>query len=103
MLSTLLLSLVLFISNSTSPWPECSQSAIQQTPVEIPIEYPRSVVLLKTYVTLDQNGSLNRSTFTTNYYASPGDSVCIVDNIVYRKSTLNGQITDYYDIEYSLR
>lgn len=67
------------------------------------IQYPRSVVLLKTYVTLDQNGSLNRSTFTTNYYASPGDSVCIVDSFVYRKSTLNGQITDYYDIEYSLR
>lgn len=38
MLSTLLLSLVLFISNSTTPWPECSQSAIHQTPVEIPIE-----------------------------------------------------------------
>lgn len=38
MLPTLLVSLVLFISNSTSPCPEYSQSAIQQAPVEIPIE-----------------------------------------------------------------
>lgn len=67
------------------------------------IQDPRSLVLIKTFITLGANGQLNRSTYTTNVYATPGESVHFVDSFRYKKRTANGQIIDYYDIEYTLR
>lgn len=67
------------------------------------IQYPRSVVLIKTFVTLGVNGNLQRSTYTTNVYSNPEDNVYLVDSFVYRNSTVDDQIVDYYDVEYTLR
>lgn len=67
------------------------------------IQYPRSLVMIKTNVYSDINGDLHRNTFTQNIYANPGDSSKFVDSYVYRKITANGQIVDYYDYEYSVR
>lgn len=67
------------------------------------LQYPRSIALIKTYVTLGGDGAIHRSTFTTNIYPTPGTSNYPVDNYIYRKVTANGQIVDYYDIEYSVR
>ena len=67
------------------------------------ILYPRSVVLIKTTVTAGSDGILHRSTFTQNVYVNAGDSTHFVNKYERRNCKVDGQLIDYYDIEYSVR